>query len=231
MKDADDPIPVGMISIRDARETVFRRITPDWQILQERLNPSSSLYHGLSEQDAKCSHEEAWRNHDKAQRRALKRLRDKISEGALVAQVRDPKTGDILKLDRDTWDSISDFEIEITVVMGARQSVFFDPKEFDNVLLEIAPPTTGIDTAPVTDTPRVTDKGGRPTEYSWETVKPLVLKELSAHGKPHKNNPRLPNKGPLIDLVKTELGKFDQHPSDTAVKYSVDRWIAEFDKN
>jgi hypothetical protein len=225
MKDADDPIPVGMISIRDARETVYRRITPDWQILQERVNPSSSVHHGLSEQEAKCSRQEAWRNYDKAQRRALKWLLDRISQEALVAQVRDPKTGDILRLDRNTWNPISDFEIEITVVMGARQPVFFDRKEFDKVLSEIAQPATRV------DAPRVTDKGGRPTEYSWEAVKPLVLQVLAAHGKPHKNNPRLPNKAPLIVLVKTKLGKFDQHPADTAVKYHVDRWIAEFDKN
>ena len=34
MKDADDPIPVGMISTRDARDIVYRTITPDWQILE-----------------------------------------------------------------------------------------------------------------------------------------------------------------------------------------------------
>src|SRR5262245_17889392 len=102
-----------MISTRDARDIVYRTITSDWQILEERLNPSSSAHHGLTEQDAKCSREEAWRNYDKAQRRALKWLWDRISQGALVALVRDPKIGDILQLDRNKWNSISDFEMEI----------------------------------------------------------------------------------------------------------------------
>jgi hypothetical protein len=34
MKNADDPIPVGMISLRDACDVVCRAITPDWKILK-----------------------------------------------------------------------------------------------------------------------------------------------------------------------------------------------------
>ena len=140
MNDADDPIPIGMISIRDARDTVCRTITPDWQILEDRLNPASPSHGALQKQDAKCAREEAWGNYDKAQRRAIKWLRDRISQEALIALVRDPKTGDILKLDRDKWASMSDFEIEVTIVMGARQTVFFDRKNFDDVMRNIAPP-------------------------------------------------------------------------------------------
>jgi hypothetical protein len=35
---------------------------------------------------------------------------------------------------------MSDFEIEVTIVMGARQPVFFDRKNFDDVMKNIAPP-------------------------------------------------------------------------------------------
>jgi hypothetical protein len=140
MKDTDDPIPVGKISMRDAVDAVYRAITPNLHTLLERLNPASPYYDGLPEQDAKCAREEAWRNHDKAQQRAIKRLRAKISQGDLIAQVRDPRTGDILKLDRDEWASMSDFEMEITIVSGARQTVFFDRKNFDDVIKGVAPP-------------------------------------------------------------------------------------------
>ena len=101
MTDAHDPIPVGMISFRDAFDVVCRAITPDWKIFEERLNPASPSYQAFQKQDAKCAREEAWHNYDKAQRRAIKWLRDRISQGALVALVRDPKTGDILQLDRE----------------------------------------------------------------------------------------------------------------------------------
>ena len=140
MKNADDPIPVGMISLRDACDVVCRAITPDWKIFEERLNPASLSYQAFQKQDAKCAREEAWHNYDKAQRHAIKWLRDRIGQGVLVALVRDPKTGDILQLDRDKWASMSDFEIEVTIVMGARQPVFFDRKNFDDVMKNIAPP-------------------------------------------------------------------------------------------
>ena len=160
MKDADDPIPVGMISIRDARDKVCRTITPDWQTLEERLNPASPSYEVFQKQDAKCAREEAWGNYDKAQRRAIKWLRDRISQGALVALVRDPKTGDILQLDRDKWASMSDFEIEVTIVMGARQPVFFDRKSFeDEVMKGIAPPDGDRAAHPGESAPEVPNAG------------------------------------------------------------------------
>src|SRR5262249_34456316 len=149
MKDTGDPIPLGMISIRDAVEAVYRAITANWQALQERLNPASPYYDTLPRQDAKCEREQTWRNYDNTQQRAIRRYLGQIRQGGLVALLRDPKTGDILQLDRDKWAWLSDFEVEITtIVSGAQQPVFFDRKEFDKVVAKIAPLTV-IDTAPV----------------------------------------------------------------------------------
>jgi hypothetical protein len=39
MKDFGDPIPDGMVSISDALDVVYRVITADGQILEERVNP------------------------------------------------------------------------------------------------------------------------------------------------------------------------------------------------
>jgi hypothetical protein len=44
MADFEGSIPVGMISICDLFEAVYQAITPDWQTLEERLNPSSPYY-------------------------------------------------------------------------------------------------------------------------------------------------------------------------------------------
>jgi hypothetical protein len=140
MKDVGDPIPVGMISMRDAVGTVYRTITPDREILEERLNPSSPYYGAFPDREARDkAHREACRSYDQAQRRANERLREKIIQGSLIAQCRDPKTGDILKLDPE-WASTADFETETALVRGERQRVFFDPKNLAGVMKEIAPP-------------------------------------------------------------------------------------------
>jgi hypothetical protein len=221
-----------MISIRDARDTVCRTTTPDWQILVDRLNPASPSYEAFQEQDAKCAREQAWRNYDKAQRRAIKWLRDRISQASLVALVRDPKTGGILQLDGGEWASMTDFEIEVTIVMGARQPVFFDRKEFESVLSEFAQSTTGIDAPSVTEPPPVKDKGGRPIEYDYKAMKAFALQKIKELGRPGKGNKRLPTKAQLIELILKEWReRYGQEPTPSLVRSHLNRWLTEVDKN
>jgi hypothetical protein len=169
MKDADDPIPVptpeDTIFLSDAFVLVYRVLTPDWRILEELLNPAPPYYYDArQEEDAKNrARRKALNNRDKAQRRANEWLREKIIQGALRALVRDPgdpnskppRPPQTFKLSRRRW-AMSDFETGIdgdhvgpgdilqsgpnTVIAGERRPVFFDRKEFDNVMREIAPP-------------------------------------------------------------------------------------------
>jgi hypothetical protein len=77
MKNADDPIPADAISIRDAFIIVFQTITPDWQILAERLNPASPHYAAFHERDDKDhANREAWRAYEKSQRLTNEWLRE-----------------------------------------------------------------------------------------------------------------------------------------------------------
>jgi hypothetical protein len=122
-----------MISMRDAVDTVYRTITPDRQILEERLNPRVPLG------DADHVNLYGWRSYDQAQRRAREWLREKIIQGRLIALFRDPRTGDILKLDPE-WASTADFETETAIVRGEQQRVFLDPENLADVMREIAPP-------------------------------------------------------------------------------------------
>jgi len=77
MTDADDPIPVWAISLRDAFDVVFRNLVPDWQLLERDATDRAN--------------EEACRNYDKALRHANEWLREKISQGILIAKIRDPR--------------------------------------------------------------------------------------------------------------------------------------------
>ncbi|MBR0733493.1 hypothetical protein JQ595_32585 [Bradyrhizobium japonicum] len=159
MKDADDPIPVGMISLSDAFLLVYRIVVSDWGTIEERLNPSAPFYEQLSEQDAERACREAWRSYDRALRQANEWLRTKISDSGLTALVRDPQTGDLLQLDRSKWPPLGGFETGIagnhvgpedplgsgpdTVIAGERRPVFFSKKNFDAVLKNAAPLENG----------------------------------------------------------------------------------------
>jgi hypothetical protein len=127
--------------------------------------------------------------------------------------------------DAGTIEAMGVFETGIINIEDERRQVFFDRKDSESVLSKIKQP------ASATGTPPVKNKGGRPRDYAWDAVKPLVFQKLTAHGKPGPNNKRLPSKTQLVEFVQIELGKLDEHPTDTAVMYHVNRWLAEFDKN
>jgi len=164
MKDADDPIPVptpeDTIFLSDAFVVVYRALTPDWQLLEERLNGAGQNQHVK---------DHAYREAERAQRRANEWLRERMlretmSQGALRALVRDPgdphssppRPPQTFQLSRRGWSSMSSFETGFdddhvgpgdipqlgpnTVVAGARRPVFFDRKEFNNAVREITQP-------------------------------------------------------------------------------------------
>ena len=118
MKDADDlipaPTPEYAISFRDAFEVVYRALNPDWQNLEQRLNPSSPYYDAFDERDEKDrAYGEADRTYGKAQRLANEWLRERITQGALIALVCDPDSGQVFQSNRHKWDSMGDFETGI----------------------------------------------------------------------------------------------------------------------
>jgi hypothetical protein len=184
MKDADDPIPApcpeDTIFVSEAFNRVYQALNPDFQILKERLNPASTYYAAFQEKDAKDrANLEAWNNYDNAQRRANEWLREKLSQGSLTALVRDPDNDRCLKYNRHRWASMSVFETGIaddffgpdgdtfqsgpnTAIRGERRPVFFDRKEFDNVVREIATPDG--DTAAHPDESAPTASKARPKQ-------------------------------------------------------------------
>jgi hypothetical protein len=126
-------IPATGIYYDDALIIVFQKITPDWQILAERLNPSSPYYDEFPDQDEDRANREAHRAYDIAQRLAHEWLQERRSRGILVALVRDPDTGEILQLDRHK-------DIFQYWPKSGGQPVYFNRKSFDNLVREITPP-------------------------------------------------------------------------------------------
>lgn len=72
------------------------------------------------------------------------------------------------------------------------------------------------------------DKGGRPPEYDWSAIKDYVSAMVREHGRPGKNNKRLPSQQQLVEAVMDEWsGKFDQQLAESSVRRYVRRWLTE----
>jgi hypothetical protein len=241
MTDVGEPFPQRLIPVSDAFDQVYRAINPDFEILEERLNPAAKYYDAFQERDAKDrAHREALRSYDQAQRRAKEWLWDRMSHGILIALVWDLEKKEEYQIRRHRWASMGDFEMmdvfetgiakvrfeRRSIVTFERRSIFFNRNEFGNVLSKIAQPATGI------DRPRVIDKGGRPPEYNWDAIKEFTLQQIAVLGKPHKDNRLLPSKTQLVELIQAEWSeKYDQHLGYTTVRDRLNRWLAETGEN
>ena len=223
MNDADDPIPVDAISSRDAFDIVYQAITPDWQILAERLNPSSLYYDAFHERhDKDRAYREADRTYHEAQWRANEWLLERIRQGTLTAWISDPDSKQVFQLDRHTGIAGNlfeprEFRSRPNKIIKVPRTVFFDRKSFDKVLTEIATPP---------------NKGGRPPEYDWGAIKAFTLKQIAALGVPGKNNKRLPSKAQLIEIIQKEWSQqFDQDLPNSSVRSHLNRWLAQIDQD
>jgi hypothetical protein len=140
-------IPPDGIYYDDALVIVAQMLNPNtWQILEERLSPTSPYYDAFPDRDTKeAAAREIERAYHNALRFADEWLLERISRGILVAQTRNPVTGEILKLHRHA--SMGDFFTRTTdhmdEVHSMRPPIFFERENLDSAVKEIAPPTTG----------------------------------------------------------------------------------------
>jgi hypothetical protein len=125
-------IPADGIYYEDALIIVFQKLTPHWQALEERLNPSSQYYDAFPERDARDrAYEQAYRTYDKGMLLAHEWLQEKRSQGILLAMTRNPKTGEPDQLHRDR-------DIDRYAPESSGQPVYFVRKPF--VMKDIAHP-------------------------------------------------------------------------------------------
>ena len=167
MIDAEDPIPPEGILLRDAFDYLFRAMTPNLADLQYQLNPQEKM--GLNDEQWRQFRSNAWAEFDRAQRVANQRLRKWITDGAITAFVHDTEHDRTLRVTRDGWDRLGEFECGITanfvgpddplnhgpntLVGGKRRPVFFIRGELEKlVAAEFGSPpaaASGIDRPPV----------------------------------------------------------------------------------
>lgn len=154
MTNSYDPIPVDAIGLRDAFRVFMKATTPTFAALEADLEYADAcLYEAYiqcdpEDQRSAVAYKAIVGDWDTAVIDAELRFRKSLADGAIVALVREPETGKILKLQREGWQPdrwqpggflASDFVGEDdpvsrgpnTVVHGARRPVFFMQAEFE----------------------------------------------------------------------------------------------------
>jgi len=190
MIDGEDPIPPEGILLLEAFEYFYRCSTRNWADLQYQLNPREKM--GLDEEQQRQFRNSAWDEYDCAQRVANKRFRKYFTAGSLAALVRDPKNGQTLKLPRDGWDELGEFENGITanfvgpddplnrgpntVIEGKRRPVFIIRSEFEKLVeAELECGETPEPTKPAE--PELLEPKARPTPAASKKTPQLDLAE------------------------------------------------------
>jgi hypothetical protein len=80
---------------------------------------------------------------------------------------------------------------------------------------------------PAADQQTIKDKGGRPREYDWDSVKEFTLALVKKFGPPGRANKRFPTKADLVAEIMNEWAKRDIHLAEGTVRRYVGEWLAE----
>ena len=81
--------------------------------------------------------------------------------------------------------------------------------------------------APTSEGPSDANRGGRPAEYDWDSMRDFALALIARHGKPGKDNKALPSKAQLVEALLDEWASKALHPSSSNVRRYVNRWLNE----
>jgi hypothetical protein len=181
MSDSSVPIPANGVYLLEAFNQIFRAMTPHWKQLEDDLERYSEERVGPFEIiDAEHLKANLW-------------LRARIQEGSITAFIRDPMTGNPLRLSRDGWEDAGLMQggIESNFVgpddmlnpgptaeiNGVQYPVFFDRDEFQSLVrTHFGEPELG----------KRVGRTGRPPLHDWEEGRLFGERLLKERGDPTK---------------------------------------------
>ena len=213
MSDANDPIPLGAIALMDAYQIVFEAITPNSSELLEAINPAQS--------SSDRANREAWTAYDSSQLKANTWLRQRIADELLVALIRDPERGEVLKLSHIGWENPGFLNSGIvgnfvgpddivnpgpsTVLRGQRRPVFFNLNAFETLVKEQLPAIRQI----VGRSRSV--KKGRAPKHDWGEGKLFGEQLLKDRGDPTRPENQVEGWRSQADLARAIVEHMAKH--------------------
>jgi len=99
---SDDPIPLGHIRLSEAFDLYYQTVTPNWQELDAAIDAATPSRDKKKITDGALVL--AFNARDAARDVADMKFRKALAAGELWAMIRDPATGELLKLSQSGWD-------------------------------------------------------------------------------------------------------------------------------
>jgi hypothetical protein len=103
---------------------------------------------------------------------------------------------------------------------GAWASILIEKDSFSDWYYSAAGPMAGVEA-------REKDKGGRPADYDWDSIKAYALALVQEHGRPGKGNRRLSSKDELTGAIMNEWASKDIELAKSTVSRYVRKWLSE----
>jgi hypothetical protein len=182
-------------------------------------------------------------------------MRESLANGALVAKVENPRTGEPRQLNNiGRWLPPRDLprvsapcylkfppattQHDIEYEPGFR-SDYVEEWDIKRPMPDQPGPPTNFDDQTLhrvffdeTEfnawfTPAPKNRGGRPQEFNWESSRIHCLELIAKYGKPGRSNKKLPTQKDLIDLIVGYLAEQDIHPAGSTIARKVREWLLE----
>jgi hypothetical protein len=230
---ADDPIPLDHIRLSEAFDLYYQTVTPNWRELDAAINTAMPV----NAKDApKHDHKAlvlAFNARDAARDTADMKFRAVLAAGKLQPMIRNPATGELLRLSRGGWEREAQhfpggFDEDFVEPGDAFQPgppavtdvylrpVFFNEKNFENWLRIVS----GGDGAH--------PRRGRKPLYNRARIRELVFEKMDHHGDLSPDDPEWKSQADLERAIADELAKSGLTPATSTLRDSIREPLAEW---
>ncbi len=229
---SDDPIPLGHIRLSEAFDLYYQTVTPNWQELDAAIDAATPSRDKKKITDGALVL--AFNARDAARDVADMKFRKALAAGELWAMIRDPATGELLKLSQSGWDRAANgfpggFDEDFVepgdafqpgppaVIDGYLRPVFFNDDDFKNWLRVVS----GGD-----DVPR--RSSGRKRLYDRTRIQTLVFDKMDYHGDFSPDDPEWKSQAALERAIADELARSGMTPVESTVRALIGEPLAQW---
>jgi hypothetical protein len=234
---SDDPIPQDHIKLSEAFNLYYQAVTPNWRELDAAIdaaNPPEGQISTAALRELDITRRAAFNARDTAYGKADVKFRAAITAGKLQPLIRDPATGELLKLSQNGWDREPNglpggFDEDFVepgdafqpgppaVIDGYLRPVFFNLQDFKN-WLRIVSGADDVRSKPL----------GRKRSYDRARVRSLVFEKMDYHGEFAPEDDEWKSQADLERAISDELARSGITPVESTVRILIREPLVEW---
>jgi hypothetical protein len=230
---SDDPVPLDHLRLSEAFDLYYQTVTPNWRELDAAIDAATPSPDKEKVPDGALVL--AFNARDAARDAADMKFRAAIAAGELRAMIRNPATGELLKLSHSGWDRPANgfpggFDEDFVepgdvfqpgptaVIDGYLRPVFFNDDDFKNWLRAVS----GGDAV------HRKPSGGRKRLYDRAHIQTLVFDRMDYHGDFSPDDSEWKSQADLERAISDELAQSGISPAESTVRDLIREPLAEW---